>query len=176
MPDMPDDPSKLDFVEVKNQLQILEHIAQKGPLSPGDATLLRQLEARENDLVQEKLSQSFSPPRSGEDVDNIEDWKKACEYAAFRSKAEGLAHRHLQNEAELVEKRTEDIDKFGESEQLDDIHAREQNLQARHYDEERGRYARQFLRSMERTEQMDGPEKQKGHEPDLNEAASAAAA
>lgn len=62
-----------------------------------------------------------------------------------------------------------DIDKFGPSEQLDDIHAREQKLQARHYDEERGRYARQFLRSRERIDQMSGPEKQKGHEPDLLE-------
>jgi len=166
MPD--DDPSKLSYAEVQNQLQILEHIAQKGPLSGADADLQRRLEARENDLVQAKLSQSFTSPRSAEDFENIEDWKKACEYAAFRSKAEGLAHRHLQNEAKFAEKRTEDIDKFGESEQLDDIHAREQKLQARHYDEERGRYARQFLRSMERTEQMGGPEKQKGHEPDFS--------
>jgi hypothetical protein len=42
------------------------------------------------------------PPRSAEDLDNIGAWKKACEYAAFRSKAEGLAHRHLQNEARFA--------------------------------------------------------------------------
>lgn len=77
-------------------------MAQKGPLNGADAALQRQLEARENDLVQAKLSQSFAAPRSAEDLDNIGAWKKACEYAAFRSKAEGLAHRHLQNEARFA--------------------------------------------------------------------------
>jgi hypothetical protein len=75
MPD--DDPSKLDYVEVQNQQQILEHIAQKGPLSGADAALQRQLEARESDLVQTKLSQSFTAPRTAEDIDNIDAWKKS---------------------------------------------------------------------------------------------------
>jgi hypothetical protein len=37
-------------------------MAQKGPLNGADAALQRQLEARENDLVQAKLSQSFAAP------------------------------------------------------------------------------------------------------------------
>jgi hypothetical protein len=38
-------------------------------------------------------------------------------------------------------------------------------LQARHYDEERGRYAREFLRSKELKQQLEEDTRQKSREP-----------
>lgn len=96
------DASKLPYMEVQIQLQILEHIAQKGPLEGGDLELERQLEARDHELVQTKLIESFdAAPHSKDGLDNNDAWKKAAEYPEFRSKAENIARRHLQEEAEL---------------------------------------------------------------------------
>src|SRR5580693_5253725 len=153
---MDDDVSKLPYMEVQHQLQILEHIAQKGPLSQGDLALQRELEAREQDLILAKRTQSFeTAPRSADGLDNREAWKKAAEYQEFEPKAEALVQRHLYTDAQLADKRQEDIQKFGPSAELDAVHAGERHLAARHYDEERGRFAREFLRSRELKEQLE---------------------
>jgi len=156
------DPSKLPYMEVQIQLQILEHIAQKGPLEGGDLELQRQLEARDHELVQAKLSQSFdAAPRSKNGADNSEPWRKAAEYSEFHSKAEDIARRHLRDEADLFNKRQQDIQKLGSSPELDAVYVGQQKLQASHYDEDRGRYAREFLRSRELAEEFDQREKEK---------------
>ena len=160
------DASNLLYMEAQIQLQILEHIAQKAPLSNGDVALQRQLESRDHELVQAKLSQAFdAAPRSKDGLDNNDAWKKAAEYPEFRSKAENIARRHLRDEAELSDKRQEDIQKLGQSAELDAAHAGEQRLQARHYDEDRGRYAREFLTARELRQELDEREKHKNVEP-----------
>jgi hypothetical protein len=74
------DPSKLPYMEVQIQLQILEHIAEKGPLSQGDLALQHHLEAHDTELVQAKLSAKFdAAPRSKDVADNNEAWKRAAE-------------------------------------------------------------------------------------------------
>jgi hypothetical protein len=161
-----DDVSKLPYMEVQYQLQILEHIADKGPLSQGDLALQRLLEARERDLVQAKLSQGFDgAARSSDGSDNREAWKTAVEYGEFRSKAEALAHRHLQNESRLADKHQKGVEKFGTSPDLEAVHAGEQKLEARHYDEERGRFAREFLAARELKEQLEEDARQRDREP-----------
>jgi hypothetical protein len=163
---MDDDVSKLPYMEVQHQLQILEHIAQKGPLSQDDLTLQRELEAREQDLILAKRTQSFeAAPRSADGLDNREAWKKAAEYQEFEPKAEALVERHLHTEAQLADKRQKDIQKFGPSAELDAVHAGEQKLEARRYDEERGRFAREFLAARELKEQLEEDARQRGREP-----------
>lgn len=133
------DASKLPYMEVQIQLQILEHIAQKGPLCDADLAFERQLEARDHEIVQAKLSQKFdAAPRSKDGADNAEAWKKAAEFTEFRKTADGLAHRHLQNDAKLADKQQQDIKRFGQFAELEAIQAGERKLHARHYDEERG--------------------------------------
>jgi len=159
---MDDDVSKLPYMEVQYQLQILEHIAQKSPLSQGDLALQRELEAREKDLILAKRTQGFeAAPRSADGLDNRDAWRKAAEYQEFEPKAEALVQRHLYTEAQLADKRQTDIQKFGPSAELDAVHAGERNLQARHYDEDRGRYAREFLKFRELAEEFDQREKEK---------------
>ena len=137
---MDNDPSKLDYREVQNQLQIMEHSAQKGPLSQGDLALQHELEAREKDLILAKRAQGFeAAPRSADGADNRDAWSKAAESNEFEPKAEALVRRHLRNDAQLADKRQEDLKKFGPSAELDAVHAGERQLAARHYDEERGR-------------------------------------
>ena len=160
------DPSKLPYMEVQIQLQILEHIAAKGPLSQGDLAFQRQLEARDHELVQAKLSESFdAAPTSKDGADNNEAWKKAAEYTEFRSKAENIARRHLRDEAELSDKRQQDIQKLGQSAELDAAHAGQQKLKARHYDEDRRRYAREFLAARELRQELEEFSQQRSLEP-----------
>lgn len=94
---MDDDVSKLEYMEVLYQLQAMELIAQKGPLSEGNLTLLDELEARKNDIIQAKLAQTFDgAPRSAYNLDNSKDWSKAAKDTEFKATAEALARRHLQ--------------------------------------------------------------------------------
>ncbi|MGD1094306.1 MAG: hypothetical protein ABSB35_20250 [Bryobacteraceae bacterium] len=84
--------SELDYMEVQVQFQLLEHIADKRPLSKGNLALQRELEAREKDLVQAKISQAFdAAPVAANGLDNCETWKQAAEYTEFRPTAEALA-------------------------------------------------------------------------------------
>jgi hypothetical protein len=158
--------SELDYMEAQERLQILEHTADKGPLSQGNLALQRELEAREKDLVRAKISQAFdAAPVAANSLDNRKTWKKAAEYTEFPRTAEGLAERHLQNDAKLAGKQQQGIRKFGPSAELEGVQAGERKLQSRHYDEERGRYAREFLRAREIAEQVKENEKQQSLEP-----------
>ena len=162
----PSTSNPLPYLEVQVQLQLLEHAAQKGPLSKSDLAFERQPEARDHELVQAKLAQSFDDaPRSKDDADNAEAWKKAAEHHEFRSKAERIARDHLREEAELADKRQQDIHKLGPSAELDAVYAGQLKLQARHYDEDRGRYAREFLKTRELDEEIEQREKQNTLEP-----------
>ena len=163
---MDDEVSKLDYMEVQYQLQAMELIAQKGPLSEGNLTLLDALEARENDIIQAKLAQTFDGgPRGADNLDNREAWNKAAKDKEFKVTGEALARRHLKDEAALSDKRKEDIRKFGPSADLDAVHASQQRLLARQYDEERGRYAREFLQARQIAQELDERDKQKSLEP-----------
>jgi hypothetical protein len=116
----------------------------------------------ERELVEAKLSQGFdATPRSKNDADNNEPWKKASEFPEFRSKAEDIAHLHLQDEAQLDDKYQQDLKKLGSSPELDAVYDAQQKLQACHYDEDRGRYAREFLKARELAEEFDEREKEK---------------
>ena len=124
---MDDDVSKLDYMEVQYQLQATELIAQKGPLSEGNLTLLDALEARENEIIQAKLAQTFdTAPGTADNLDNREAWNKAGKDKGCGPAAEALARRHLKDEAALADKRKEDIRKFGPSADLDAVHASQQ--------------------------------------------------
>lgn len=164
---MHDDPSKLPYMEVLIQLQMLEHA--RSALSEDDLAFQRQLEARDRELVQAKLAQSFdAAPRSKDGADNAEAWKKASEHSEFGPKAERIARDHLREDAELSDKHVKDIQKLGPSAELDAVYAGQQNLQARHYDEDRGRAAREFLRSRELAEEFEQREKENALEPGRN--------
>jgi hypothetical protein len=158
--------SELDYFEVQVQLQILEHIADKGPLSKGNRDLVRELEEREKALIREKSAQPF---REGETAaaDKV-DWEAATKLPEFGKTADALALRHLQDDVELIDKHKEDARKFGPSKGLEDMHSQEREIHARHFDEERGRYAREFLEQRKLLEELEqkesGLEKDKGHD------------
>ena len=156
--------SELDFFEVQIQLQFLEHIAEKGPLSDGNRALQRELEEREKSLVREKRAQAFDAARAPDK----EAWDAASKHPEFTETADGLARMHLVGDKDLLDKQKQDAEKFGPSKGLDDMHAQERGIHAQHFDEERGRYAREFLEQRKLAEELESKEhgaaKDKGHE------------
>lgn len=174
--------SELDYFEVQVQLQILEHVADKGPLSEGNVALQRELEEREKVLIREKLAQPFAkydvptPPITKHldqdfpdpTTENEHAWREAREHSAFTDTANALAERHLRDDANLIRKQQEEESKLGQSSELNEMQTQEKLVHLRHFDEERGRYAREFLERRKLLEELErnetGLEKDKGHE------------
>lgn len=156
--------SELDYFEVHVQLQILEHIANKGPLSEGDMALQRELEERDKVLIREKRGQAFDAAHAPDK----EAWDAASRQPEFAETADALARSHLREDMDLIRKQKQDAEKFGPSKGLDDMQAREREIHAQHFDEERARYAREFLEQRKLAEELESKEhgaaKDKGHE------------
>ena len=161
--------SELDFSEVLDQLQIMEHIADKGPLSKGNRDLLRELEEREAVLVREKLAQPFqvAEPRTDRALSDRQAWDAATKHEEFGKTAAALGHEHLVQDMHLGDKQQEDVTRFGQSKSLEDLHKGENETHARAFDEERGRHAREFLEQRKLAEELErkeqSAEKDKGH-------------
>jgi hypothetical protein len=162
--------SELDFSEVLDQFQIMEHIADKGPLSKGNRDLLRELEEREAVLVREKLAQPFqvAEPRADRALSDRQAWDAATKHAEFGNTAAALGREHLVEDMHLSGKQQEDVRRFGQSKSLEDLHKGENATHARGFDEERGRLAREFLEQRKLAEELEqkksGLEKDKGHD------------
>ena len=161
--------SELDFSEVLDQLQIMEHIADKGPLSKGNRDLLHELEEREAVLVREKLAQPFeaAEPRADRALSDQQAWEAATKHEEFGKTAAALGREHLVEDMHLSSKQQEDVRRFGQSKSLEDLHKGENAKYARAFDEERGRHAREFLEQRKLAEELEskehGAEKDKGH-------------
>jgi hypothetical protein len=161
--------SELDFSEVLDQLQILEHIADKGPLSEGNRALVRELEARESVLVGEKLAQPFqaAEPRADRELSDQQAWEAATKHDEFGTTAAALGREHLVKDMRRIDKQQEDVRRFGQSKSLEDLHKDENATHARAFDEERGRHAREFLEQRKLAEELESKEhgdaKDKGH-------------
>lgn len=161
--------SELAFPDVLDQLHIMEHIANKGPLSKGNRDLLREIEARKAVLVQEKLAQPFqkAEPRADRELSDQQAWDAATKHDEFAKTAAALGHEHLVKDMWLGMKQQEDVGRFGQSKNLEDLHKGENEKQARAFDEERGRHAREFLEQRKLAEELErkepGLEKDKGH-------------
>lgn len=155
--------SELDYFEVQVQLQILEHIVDK---LPGNLALQRELEEREKLLIQEKRAQPFQDAETA--ASNKAAWETATKLPEFGKTADALAVRHLQDDVKLIDKQKEVLRKYGPSESLEVMQKQETEIHARHFDDERGRYAHEFLEQRKLLEELErqdkGFEKDKGQE------------
>jgi hypothetical protein len=161
--------SELEFSEVLDQLQFMEHIANKGALSKGERDLLRELEEREAVLVREKLAQPFqaAEPRADRELSDQQAWGVATRHEEFGETAAELGREHLVKDMRRNDKQREDVRRFGQSKNLEELHQGENTTHARAFDEERGRHAREFLEQRKLAEELEreqhGAEKDKGH-------------
>lgn len=148
--------SELDYGEVVEHLHILEHEAYQRGLSEYQLEYQQELRAREKTLLYEKHAQPF---RDGSNEQDRLAWGEAGHHSEFDEVSDGLCRRHLNDDIRLTAKQNQDITKFGRSRELDDLHQREAELHARQFDEERGRYAREFLESREIAQELEHREK-----------------
>jgi hypothetical protein len=71
----------------------------------------------------------------------------------------------MRDDVRLTAKQNQDLVKFGDTEEVRGLHSHETEMHARNFDEERGRYAREFLRAREIQRQLEERAREKSREP-----------
>jgi hypothetical protein len=92
-------------------------------------------------------------------------WQEADRHREFDKTAEALALRHMRDDVRLTAKQNQDLLKFADTEEVRQLHSRETEIHARKFDDDRVRYAHEFLCAREIQQQLEARANEKNLEP-----------